>query len=182
LFGLMRGMARLVLWFAGVTIGWIAAVRYAEPLALWMGATASPSPTGIDGMRLAAFAAVFVGVVVVCSVLAFLVTRALGAVKLRWLDRLMGGGLGLLAAILLACAATIPLAALWPPDGGGLLKGSTLAPYALAGGDYLQAVAAEPLRGRFAAVSRALFAGQPEEAGPERDPNAPKPEPGRRPR
>ncbi len=157
LYGFFKGMIRLVLWFTGLALGWILAVRYCEPVALRLGAGPPGSAPGFDGHRIAAFAIVLVAVVGLASLLGLLVGRILSAAKLRGMDRLAGAGLGMLAAILLICAGTIPLVAVSPPDGGAIMKGSLLAPYAVAGGDYLKVLVPEPMRSRFTQMSRSVL-------------------------
>jgi uncharacterized membrane protein required for colicin V production len=157
LYGFFKGMIRLVLWFVGLALGWILAVRYCEPVAVWLGAEPAGSVPGFDVLRIVAFAIVLVAVVVITSLLGHLVTRILSAAKLRSMDRIAGAGLGMLAAILLICAATIPLVALSPPDGGMVMKESLLAPYAVAGGDYLKVLVPEPMRSRFTQMSRSVL-------------------------
>jgi uncharacterized membrane protein required for colicin V production len=100
-------------------------------------------------MRLAAFAIIFLGVALAAAVAAWLIGRALGAVHLRWADRLAGAGVGLILGLILICALTVPLVALWPPDGGALMRDAALAPYAAAGGEYLVALVPEPMHSRF---------------------------------
>ena len=80
--------------------------------------------------------------------------------------------MGLLVAIVLICASTIPLLGLVSPD-GAILNGSHLAPYAVAGGEYLKALAPESMRARFTEAARRLLS-----AGL----SAPKPAPAPRPR
>jgi membrane protein required for colicin V production len=156
-YGILKGMARLVLGFAGVAIGWALAARWCEPLALRAGASGRAAGEGPDFLRLAAFALIFLAVSMSAAVLAWLITRALGAAKLGGLNRLAGAGLGLLLGILLVCAASVPLLGMWPPDGGALMRGSRLAPYAAAGGQYLTGLTPEPLRTRFEVAARRLF-------------------------
>ena len=157
LYGVFKGMARLTIGFLGLALAWILAARYAEKLALWIGAQPASSNPGPDALRLVSFALVFVAVVFAAAVVSWPVTKLLGVIHLRGLDRLAGAGLGLLLAILLICAATVPLMALSPPGGGAFVKQSTLAPYAVAGGEYLKELAGEPMRSRFAASARVLF-------------------------
>ena len=79
--------------------------------------------------------------------------------------------MGLLVAILLICASTIPLLGLISPD-GAIMKGSKLAPFAVAGGEYLKGLAPESMRERFTVAARALMSTEV---------SAPKPEPAPRP-
>lgn len=179
LYGAARGMARVALTFAGLCLGWLAGVHFAEDLALRLGAARSPSPGTPDLLRLAAFVFLLVSIAFAASILGWLITRALTWARLGWMDRMAGAALGLLCAILLSCAATVPLAALWPPDGGWLLRRSTLAPFAVAGGGYLRRAVPEPLRSRFTEASRTLLAGAPAGSSV---PSGPTPGPAPRPR
>ena len=173
IYGAARGIIRLTLGFLALALGWIVAVRFGETLALRLGAEASSRPGATDLLRLVAFGLIFLGVVAAMTVVAWLMVRFLGAVNLRGFDRLAGAGLGLLMAIILTCAATVPLLAFSPPDGGGLFEGSLIAPYAIAGGDYLKLVAAEPLQSRFTRFSRALFDEGPRTSTQDRDRDRP---------
>jgi membrane protein required for colicin V production len=157
LYGMLEGFVRLALGFIGLALGWYLAMRYCELVALRLGATPADAAKPPGGMRLIAFTLIFVGVVIVCGLLAWMITKALGAVKLRWIDRLIGGGAGLLAAIVLICAATVPLAALLPEDGGRLMRNSRLAPYAVAGGEYLETLAPASMKERFSKIAKSVL-------------------------
>jgi membrane protein required for colicin V production len=157
-YGLLKGIVRLVLDVAGLVLGWLLAVRYGEALALRLGAASREADAGPDWHRLAAFALIFLGVTFGMSALAWLITRALSAARLGGLNRLAGAGLGVLAAIVTTCAVTVPLIAMAPPDAGGLLRGSVLAPYAVAGGQYLEGFAPQRMRERFSAGAARLLA------------------------
>lgn len=160
LFGLLRGMVRLVLGFAAVVLGWTLALRWCDTVAVWLRkiVPGSGGGRGFEGHRIVAFALIFLAVVIVTGLVAWLITRALGAVKLGGLNRVAGAALGVLVGILLLCASTVPLLALAPPDGGSLMRSSRLAPYAVAGGEYLKAAAPEPIREQFTAVAKAMLA------------------------
>lgn len=173
IYGMVKGMARLALGFLGCALGWFIALRYCEPGAVMLRKLIpSSGGKGFDGHRIAAFILIFIVVLIGMGLLAWLITRALQAAKLGGLNRLAGGGLGLLVAILLICASTIPLLGLVSPD-GAIMKGSRLAPYAVAGGEYLKVLAPEPMRARFTAAARTLLS---------TDLSAPTPEPAPRPR
>lgn len=172
IYGMVKGMARLALGFLGCALGWFLALRYCEE-----GAAAirrivpSSGGKGFDGHRIAAFVIIFLVVVIAMGLLAWLITRALAAVKLGGLNRIAGGGMGLLVAIVLICASTVPLLGLVSPD-GAVMKGSYLAPYAVAGGEYLKVLAPDSMRARFSEAAKILLGAVSE----------PKPEPAPRPR
>ncbi|MGH9869114.1 MAG: CvpA family protein [Candidatus Polarisedimenticolia bacterium] len=156
-YGAWRGMIRLVLWFAGWVAAWWVALRYSEPLALRLGAGQEVLAGRPDLLRLACFLFLFASVAFVLSLAGWLLARALKMALPKGVDRLMGATAGLLMAILLVCASSVPILAVWPPDGGWLMWDSIVAPYAVAGGRYLQTVAPEPWKSRFSAASQALL-------------------------
>ena len=173
IYGMVKGMARFALSFVGFALGWFIALRYCEPVAVMLRKIIpSSGGKGLEGHRIAAFILIFLVVLIAMGLLAWLITRALQAVKLGGLNRLAGGGLGLLVAIVLICASTIPLLGLVSPD-GAILSGSYLAPYAVAGGEYLKALAPESMRARFTEAARRVLSV---------DVSAPKPVPAPRPR
>jgi membrane protein required for colicin V production len=157
LYGAWRGIIRISFWFAGWAIGWWVALRYSEPLALRLGARRELLADHPDLLRLACFIFLLIVVVFLASLLGWLLSRLVKLALMGPMDRLAGAGLGLLMAIVLVCAATIPILAAWPPDGGWLMSQSVLAPYAVAGGEYLKVAAAEPWKSRFSAGARAVF-------------------------
>jgi len=187
LYGMIKGLVRMVTGFAGLVLGWILAVRYSEPLARRFGATAASGAPSIapDWIRMGALALLFTGVVFGACLVGWLITRALGAAKLGGANRLAGAGLGLLVAMVLICAATVPVVAWWQPAGESLMRESLLAPYAVAGGQYLAMVAADPLASHYGAAARHYFGGaaaKPGSPGRMGGPSEPKPAPAPRPR
>lgn len=157
LYGAWRGMARLTLHVAGLVLGCVLAMRYSEWLALKLGAQSAGASAAWDPLRLVSYAIIFFTVTLAASLVAWPVTRLLAAAHLGFLDRLAGAGIGVLMAILLICGAMIPLVALSPPEGGVASRDSVLAPYAVAGGDYLKGLAPEPMRSRFIDGARRFF-------------------------
>jgi uncharacterized membrane protein required for colicin V production len=155
LYGLFKGIVRLILGFAGLVFGWILAVRWSEPLAARLGAgrlSDAATAAGPDVTRLVAFAAIFIAVALTAGIAAWIIGKALGAVNLRWMDRLAGAGVGLILGVMLICALTVPLVSLCPPDGGALVSSGAMAPFAVAGGEYLLALVPEPMHSRFKAA------------------------------
>jgi len=175
LYGLVKGMARLILGFLGIAAGWVLALRYSEGLSLLFGARSRmAAAAGPDIRRIAAFSLIFVATVILACVLGWAATKGLSAAKLGGVNRFAGACLGLFLAVILACACTVPLMALWPPDGGPLMRGSLLAPYAVEGGDYLKVAAPDPIRARFSAARETLLGFEPEVTGPKPE-RAPRP-------
>src|SRR5262245_1603162 len=111
LVGLWRGLVREVISILGWVIAFLAANLFAGPLSASM-PQAIPTPE----LRVAAaFLAVFVGALVVSSLLGLLLSKAIQAVGLGGLDRTLGAGFGAARGVLIVLA-------------GALLAGFTSAP------------------------------------------------------
>ncbi|MFQ5670383.1 MAG: CvpA family protein [Acidobacteriota bacterium] len=125
--GMAKGLFRLLLAGGSLLAAWWAAISCYRPLAdgLFPGPGASPAT------RLATFAVLFLGVVLVLSLAGRLVIRFLRLARLRWMDRLAGGLAGVALAGVLTAALLLPLTAVLPP-GSPLLARSRTAPYFLA--------------------------------------------------
>lgn len=104
LIGLVRGFVFEVLSLVGWVVAWVAA-QWAAP------AVAPHLPMGTPGSALnvvTAFVLVFIAVLIVWTLLAKLVRRLIHATPLSLIDRVLGGGFGLLrGAVLLLLVALI---------------------------------------------------------------------------
>ena len=122
--GVWRGLVREVLSVAGWVIAFLAANLLAGPLGPSM-PQAIPTPE----LRVAAaYVAVFVGALVVTTLVAILLSKIVKAVGLGGLDRLLGAAFGaargvliLLAAALLAGLTNVPRQAYWRDSASGPL-------------------------------------------------------------
>jgi membrane protein required for colicin V production len=131
IWGAWRGLVREVLAILGWVIAFLAANLFAGPLGEVM-PQAIPTPE----LRLAAaFIAIFLGSLVVTTLIGLLLSKAVHAVGLAGLDRLLGamfgvarGALIILAATLLAGLSSLPREAAWRDS----LVGAPLAQMALA--------------------------------------------------
>jgi len=131
IWGAWRGLVREVIAILGWVIAFLAANLFAGPLGEVM-------PQQIPGPELrlaAAFVAIFVGSLVVTSLVGLLLSKAVHAVGLAGLDRLLGalfgmarGALIVLAATLLAGLSGLPRQPAWHDS----LVGGSLAQAALA--------------------------------------------------
>ena len=102
--GLRMGLIKAVLVLVGIIVGVILAGHYSGPLGQRL--TFIP---GEGVAKVVAFAIILIGVMIIAAVLAWVLTRAVSAIKLGWVNRLGGAILGLLLGALF-CGA---LLAMW---------------------------------------------------------------------
>ena len=148
LYGLLRGLVQVVLSLAALVGGFLAANAWHEGLAQHLGASGAALPV----RRIVAWAAIFVGVILLGAVLSWLASRLVRAAALGPLDRLAGAALGALVALLAGAALAVPLAAY----GGDVLQRSRVAPYVTAVSDWINVAAPDGLAQRYERASAAL--------------------------
>ena len=78
--------------------------------------------------NLVAYLAIFLGTMLAGALVASVLGRLLKAAMLGWADRLAGGAVGLVAALLAAALVILPVVA-YTPSGAAVLRNSVLAPY-----------------------------------------------------
>lgn len=142
--GLVKGLVRLLAAVAAFVAAFFLASRFHGPLADL--APASRIPQG--ALRLAAYAAIFVGVLIAGAIVGWLLRKLMQAAMLGWADRLAGAAVGFVAGVLACSLVVLPLAA-YLPDGSRLLAGSTLAPYAAAVADVVNRLSPADLADRY---------------------------------
>ena len=122
--GLLKGLTRLLIGIAALVAAFVLAAQFHQTVAAslrWIGA---PDPV----LKLIAYLLIFLGTMIAGGLVAFL-TRKLGkAAMLSWADRLAGGALGLVAAMLIAALLVLTLLA-YSGAGERALRESALAPY-----------------------------------------------------
>ena len=99
-------------------------------------------------LRLAAYAAIFLGTLVAGAVVGWLLRKLAKAALLGWADRLAGAAVGFVAGVLACSLVVLPLAA-YLSEGSRLLSGSTLAPYAAAVADVVNRLSPADLAERY---------------------------------
>jgi membrane protein required for colicin V production len=145
IWGAWRGLVREVISILGWVIAFLAANLFAGPLG-----EAMPQGIPTPELRLAAaFMAIFIGSLIVTSLIGLLLSKAVHAVGLAGLDRVLGalfgvarGALIVLAATLLAGLSSLPRQPAWRDS----LVGGPLAQAALALKPLLPHTFAERLR------------------------------------
>lgn len=120
--GLIKGFIRQIIGLAAVIVGFLLAAKYYLPASQAVGRI-------IDAQRwsqLIAFLIVFIAVLLAGWLIAFLLSKLIHG-PLKFIDHLLGGGLGLIKGVLI-CGVIIFALLVFPVDRAGLLK-SRLAPY-----------------------------------------------------
>ncbi len=103
LIGAWRGLVYEVLSVLGWAVSFFAAQWFAPNVAAML-----PLQSVSEPVRYAAgFVLVFIGVLVVCSLLTVAIKKLVQAVGLRPIDRTLGAGFGVLRGVILLLAATV---------------------------------------------------------------------------
>ena len=101
--GLWRGLVYEVISVAGWVAAFVLAQAYAARAALWLPLEGFSAP-----LRLAAgFVLVFMGAAFAAGLLAWVVKKLVDSVGLRPVDRILGGGFGLVRGAVLLLALTV---------------------------------------------------------------------------
>jgi len=122
--GLRKGIIKAVLTLAGLVVGVVLAGRYYLPFSQHLSFIPQPSLA-----KVAAFAIIFIGVMVIATVLAHLAGWAASAVMLGWVNRLGGAAFGFVIGAIF-CGAFL---AMWVKFLGitGAIAESNIAPILL---------------------------------------------------
>jgi membrane protein required for colicin V production len=142
--GLLKGLVRILIGMAALVTAFLVACLYHAPLADRL--SSLDVPGGV--LKLISYVLLFLGVMLLGGVAAWLLRKLIKAAMLSWVDRIAGAALGLLAAMLTASLLVMPLVA-YLPDGGRLLDGSILAPYVAAVADFATHVVPEDLAEKY---------------------------------
>jgi membrane protein required for colicin V production len=128
---------------AGLVFGYLLAAWQYRRLAEWF----SPHLKSPWLGEIAAFLVIFLAVMIVAGIAGRIARWIMKEAGLSFLDRLLGGALGLLRGCLLVAVVLMSMATFTPTS--KLLAGSQLAPYFLVAGRAAIWVAPSELRGRF---------------------------------
>jgi membrane protein required for colicin V production len=138
--GLLKGLARLLIGIAALVAAFVLAAQFHQDLAVkltWF-------EWSDNVLKLVAYLMIFIGIMLAGGLVAWLARKVLKAAMLGWADRLAGGALGLVAAILVAALLVLPLVA-YSPFGERALRDSRLAPYVTAVADMARALVPKEL-------------------------------------
>jgi len=142
--GLMKGLVRILVGLAALVAAFIVASMFHRQLAESLGRL----DISIEVLRLLCYLALFIGVMLVGAVLAFLLRSLLKVAMLSWADRLAGAALGVAASFIAFSLLVLPVVA-YTPNGAGILDRSILAPYVLVVADLAARATPDDLVERF---------------------------------
>jgi membrane protein required for colicin V production len=144
LVGLWNGLVRILVGLGALVLAFVLAARYHPMLAERL-----PSfGARVEARSVAAYVLIFVGILLVSSLVGWLLRRLIQAATLGFVDRLGGAALGLVFALLFAAFVVVPVVA-YAPSGSALLADSRLAPYVEVVADLASRLVPASLRSRY---------------------------------
>jgi membrane protein required for colicin V production len=142
--GLTRGFVRILIGILSLVVAFFLASRYQDQIAAVLTARhVSETPA-----RIGAYVLVFVATMIAGGLVARVVGKMLKLAMLSFPDRLAGGALGILGALLAAAFLVHPLVAS-SPNGSRLLATSKLTPYVSVVADLGNAMAPDAVAKRY---------------------------------
>ena len=124
--GLKKGLTRTAIGLAAVIVGLFCGLWFYGTVGAAFGTYIARPWTNVLG-----FLIVFVGVILLGSLLAALIAKLLKLVHLSWLDRLLGGAFGVLRGALVCAVAVALLMAFSTRQPPGSVANSRIAPYVI---------------------------------------------------
>ncbi len=119
--GLWKGLVKQIFYLGGIIAGYIAAMKFYLPV------SAAFSHTGSNMAKTVSFFGIFILCILLFSFAGYLLGRILKIGGLSWLNRLGGGTLGFVKALLVIILVTIVLVA-FLPSSSPLLRNSVTLP------------------------------------------------------
>jgi len=142
--GLSRGLVRILIGLLSLVVAFFLASRYQDQI----GAMLTSRHVSETPARIGAYVLVFLATMIAGGLVAWAVGKLLKLAMLSFPDRLAGGALGILAALLAAAFLVHPLVAS-SSGGSRVLAGSKLAPYVTVVADLGNALAPEAVAKRY---------------------------------
>jgi membrane protein required for colicin V production len=143
--GFRRGFARTIVGMVGLAAATLGAVwMYGTAASFFLDYVSHKAIAGLLG-----FFVVFGLISLAGSVVAWIVQKAVKAVGLGWLDRVLGAGIGFLQATLVAIAMVMALTAFSRNPPPQSVVESQIAPYVIGASEVLAVLAPRELRDEF---------------------------------
>ena len=142
--GMDKGLVRILIGLAALVAAFAVAARYHQPLA--QGLSGFDIHTRV--LRIVAYILLFLAVMLIGGVLAYLARRLLKAAMLSWADRAAGAAVGLVTAFVVAALLILPIVA-YSPNSDNWLRQSVLAPYVTAVADLARPLVPQDLSDRY---------------------------------
>jgi membrane protein required for colicin V production len=143
--GLMRGFTRQIIGFAATLLGLLGGLWFYESAAALLQPHLKSEPLA----RFLGFILIFAGVNIVGAIIISVMNRIYKATGLSWVDRLLGGGFGVLKTVLVAIALVLALTAFPFQPVRDSIAESFFAPYVLEAARTLAALAPPELKDGF---------------------------------
>lgn len=143
--GLLRGFSRTIVGFATSVVAVLASIWFYSSVAVYIGPyVAYPALANFAGFTL-----IFLTITLVGATISALLARVIKFAGLRWLDRLIGGGLGAVRASIIAAAIVLGLCAFTRNPPPPAVAQSRFAPYAIEVANVIKSLAPKELRDGF---------------------------------
>lgn len=142
--GGLKGLTRILVGLATLVAAFVMAARFHASLAGRLDRLAWT----FELKQAASYLAIFLGLLLLGALAAFVLRHLVRASMLGWADRLAGAALGLVAGALLAALIILPLVA-YLPFGSSVLRTSLLAPYVTVVSDVANVVCPAGLASRY---------------------------------
>ncbi|MEE2790785.1 MAG: CvpA family protein [Acidobacteriota bacterium] len=125
LIGLLKGLTRVLIGTGALVTAFLIAAQFHQQVASAIARVVEiPEPVS----SLLSYLSLFLGTMLAGAFLAYLLRRLIKVAMLSWADRLAGGAIGLMAALLAAGLIMLPGLA-YAPSGDAILRQSVFAPY-----------------------------------------------------
>jgi membrane protein required for colicin V production len=124
--GIKKGLARTAVGLGAALLGLLCGLWFHGMLGAYLTFTGSRSVA-----NLIAFFVIFLTCVLAGSLIGLLIERLLKLVRLSWLNRLLGGGFGLIRGVLIAAIVVMAVMAFTTRPGPGSVTNSRVAPYVI---------------------------------------------------
>ena len=145
LLGVLRGLTRLLIGVGALVAAFVLAAQFHWQVAVSMARVVEMTEPVAN---LVAYLAIFLGTMLAGAVVASALGRLLRATMLGWADRLAGGAVGLVAALLAAALVILPVVA-YAPSAAVVLRDSVLAPYVTVVADIANPLVPDRLSGQY---------------------------------